>query len=60
MFEYFIKVVPTTYTKGSKTLETNQFSTTEYLRRTDPQQMMGVLPGVYFFLRNEPDSRCGA
>uniref|UniRef100_A0A7S0RFI5 Endoplasmic reticulum vesicle transporter C-terminal domain-containing protein n=1 Tax=Chlamydomonas leiostraca TaxID=1034604 RepID=A0A7S0RFI5_9CHLO len=55
MFQYFLKVVPTSYTTltSSKPLSTNQFSVTENFREGQggPGRM---LPGVFFFYDLSP------
>ncbi|GIL75562.1 hypothetical protein Vretimale_15170 [Volvox reticuliferus] len=54
MFQYFLKVVPTSYSSiDNKTLATNQFSVTENFR--DAQGASGkTLPGVFFFYDLSP------
>eukprot|EP00198_Chlamydomonas_reinhardtii_P004228 XP_001693564.1 predicted protein [Chlamydomonas reinhardtii] len=54
MFQYFLKVVPTSYTDlSNKTLSTNQFSVTENFR--EAQGGAGrTLPGVFFFYDLSP------
>uniref|UniRef100_A0A7S0MQW3 Endoplasmic reticulum vesicle transporter C-terminal domain-containing protein n=2 Tax=Pyramimonas obovata TaxID=1411642 RepID=A0A7S0MQW3_9CHLO len=52
MYQYFIKVVPTTYqTSRGNVIETNQFSVTEHFKSADGQ---GKLPGVFFFYDLSP------
>ncbi|KAF6154060.1 hypothetical protein GIB67_018982 [Kingdonia uniflora] len=53
MYQYFIKVVPTTYTdiKGHK-ISSNQFSVTEHFR--GPQGYPQPPPGVFFFYDLSP------
>mmetsp|Transcript_57518 Transcript_57518/g.135342 ORF Transcript_57518/g.135342 Transcript_57518/m.135342 type:complete len:416 (-) Transcript_57518:75-1322(-) len=54
MFQYFIKVVPTTYQYLDGTvLKTNQFSVTEHFRSLESGGMRG-LPGVFFFYDLSP------
>ncbi|KAG2483070.1 hypothetical protein HYH03_018053 [Edaphochlamys debaryana] len=54
MFQYFLKVVPTSYTSlSNRTLATNQFSVTENFR--EAQGAAGkTLPGVFFFYDLSP------
>eukprot|EP00294_Goniomonas_avonlea_P016447 CAMPEP_0114560418 /NCGR_PEP_ID=MMETSP0114-20121206/11451_1 /TAXON_ID=31324 /ORGANISM="Goniomonas sp, Strain m" /LENGTH=323 /DNA_ID=CAMNT_0001745967 /DNA_START=286 /DNA_END=1257 /DNA_ORIENTATION=+ len=54
MFQYFLKVVPTTYKYlNGETVKTNQFSVTEHFRSLDSGGMRG-LPGVFFFYDLSP------
>lgn len=54
MFQYFLKVVPTSYTElSNRTMATNQFSVTENFR--EAQGGAGkTLPGVFFFYDLSP------
>ncbi|KXZ47245.1 hypothetical protein GPECTOR_36g10 [Gonium pectorale] len=56
MFQYFLKVVPTSYTDiNNKTLATNQFSVTENFREAAGGAGGGkTLPGVFFFYDLSP------
>eukprot|EP01095_Lingulamoeba_sp_RSL-Kostka_P002115 TRINITY_DN1300_c0_g2_i1.p1 TRINITY_DN1300_c0_g2~~TRINITY_DN1300_c0_g2_i1.p1 ORF type:complete len:393 (+),score=109.92 TRINITY_DN1300_c0_g2_i1:46-1224(+) len=59
MYQYYIKVVPTTYTSLSgETIESNQFSVTEYSKPADVNDHSGstshTLPGVYFIYDFSP------
>ncbi|CAL0317875.1 unnamed protein product [Lupinus luteus] len=52
MYQYFIKVVPTTYTdEDGHTIQSNQFSVTEHSRTGDRIQ---YVPGVFFFYDLSP------
>jgi len=55
MHQYYIKVVPTTYTKlgGKHVIESNQYSVTEHSRHLSPTSDRG-LPGVYFYYEISP------
>ena len=55
MHQYYLQVVPTTYTflKDARTLDTNQYSVTEHQRHVNPGSGRG-LPGVYFFYEVSP------
>jgi hypothetical protein len=53
MYQYFIKVVPTTYEyKNGTKVSTNQFSSTEHFRKLEG--MARGLPGVFFFYDLSP------
>eukprot|EP00033_Pygsuia_biforma_P002880 GCRY01003177.1.p1 GENE.GCRY01003177.1~~GCRY01003177.1.p1 ORF type:complete len:345 (-),score=44.39 GCRY01003177.1:63-1097(-) len=48
MFQYYVKIVPTSYTDSSGNLiQTNQFSATEYKRVIDPAHGAHGLPGIF-------------
>eukprot|EP00959_Pyramimonas_sp_CCMP1952_P066481 1387943-Pyramimonas_sp.AAC.1 len=52
MYQYFIKVVPTTYqTSRGNIIDTNQFSVTEHFKSAEGQ---GKLPGIFFFYDLSP------
>jgi len=53
MYQYFLKVVPTTFQSAAGRIETNQFSVTEHVRRLDGITSRG-LPGVFFFYDISP------
>jgi len=55
MYQYYMKVVPTTYTylHGKENIESNQFSVTEHLRHVNPGSGRG-LPGVFFMYEVSP------
>jgi len=57
-FQYFIKVVPTTYTDvNGKILETNQFSVTEESQMVSASDVLAAsqkIPGVFFFYDISP------
>mmetsp|Transcript_13445 Transcript_13445/g.14876 ORF Transcript_13445/g.14876 Transcript_13445/m.14876 type:complete len:385 (+) Transcript_13445:75-1229(+) len=54
MYQYFIKVVPTTYEHlNSETIYTNQFSVTEHVRKLEKNSNQG-LPGVFFMYDLSP------
>ncbi|KAK9867486.1 hypothetical protein WJX84_005721 [Apatococcus fuscideae] len=54
MFQYFLKVVPTSYTDiKNQTVSTNQFSVTEHFRQSDIAAGQN-LPGVFFFYDLSP------
>ena len=56
MHQYYIKVVPTSYTTlGRPTVESNQYSVTEHARHLSPASDRG-LPGVYFYYEISPVS----
>ncbi|CAM8894990.1 unnamed protein product [Rhodiola kirilowii] len=53
MYQYFIKVVPTTYTDiRGRTIKSNQFSVTEHYKGPDPGRLS--LPGVLFIYDLSP------
>jgi hypothetical protein len=54
MFQYYIKVVPTTYKDGSEVVSTNQFSYTEYFKSAAGQPAGRTLPGVFFIYEISP------
>ncbi|EFJ50127.1 hypothetical protein VOLCADRAFT_80399 [Volvox carteri f. nagariensis] len=55
MYQYFLKVVPTSYTGiDNKTLATNQFSVTENFRESSQGGAGKTLPGVFFFYDLSP------
>ncbi|PVD32633.1 hypothetical protein C0Q70_08076 [Pomacea canaliculata] len=55
MFQYFVKIVPTTYTKiNSETLYTNQFSVTKHSKTVSSGSGEGGLPGVFFIYELSP------
>lgn len=48
LFQYFVKVVPTSFTDSrGYSLSTNQYSVTEHVRALQPRQLNEVLPGIY-------------
>jgi Endoplasmic reticulum vesicle transporter len=52
VYQYFLKVVPTTYmTLAGKKMESNQYSVTDHYRPMDPKMIANanVPPGVFFF-----------
>lgn len=54
IYQYFVKVVPTTYRYLNGTvLETNQFSVTEHVTNVKAKEGQG-LPGVFFFYELSP------
>ena len=56
LHQYFVKVVPTTYTSsGGRTLETNQYSVTQHIRSLTRQSLLqGMMPGVFFIYDISP------
>ncbi|XP_046547379.1 endoplasmic reticulum-Golgi intermediate compartment protein 3-like [Haliotis rubra] len=55
MFQYFVKVVPTTYTQiNGKTLHTNQFSVTKHSKTVAGGAGESGLPGVFFMYELSP------
>ncbi|XP_071105582.1 endoplasmic reticulum-Golgi intermediate compartment protein 3-like [Haliotis cracherodii] len=55
MFQYFVKVVPTTYTQISgQTLHTNQFSVTKHSKTVAAGSGESGLPGVFFMYELSP------
>lgn len=58
LFQYFVKVVPTTYSvSGGSLLETNQYSVTQHVRHLTPQSLIqGLMPGVFFIYDLSPIS----
>ncbi|KAA8492776.1 Endoplasmic reticulum-Golgi intermediate compartment protein 3 [Porphyridium purpureum] len=55
MYEYFVKVVPTTFQgRFSSLIKTNQFSVTEFFRPSDPAKGGQLLPGVFIFYDLSP------
>lgn len=55
MFQYFVKIVPTTYKEYSgKILKTNQFSATKHLKPVNPWSGGSGLPGVFFMYDLSP------
>ena len=58
VFQYFVKVVPTTYTSsGGRTVETNQYSVTQHIRSLTRQSLLqGMMPGVFFIYDLSPIS----
>ncbi|XP_012945396.1 endoplasmic reticulum-Golgi intermediate compartment protein 3 [Aplysia californica] len=55
MFQYFIKIVPTTYTKvNGETLFTNQYSVTKHSKSTGSLLGETGLPGVFFSYELSP------
>ncbi|RUS73051.1 hypothetical protein EGW08_019189 [Elysia chlorotica] len=55
MYQYFIKIVPTTYTKvNGETLYTNQFSVTKHSKSTGGVLGETGLPGVFFSYELSP------
>jgi hypothetical protein len=55
MYQYYIKVVPTSYLKYGETkeIESNQYAVTEHMRHVSPGTGRG-LPGVYFYYELSP------
>jgi hypothetical protein len=54
MYQYYIKVVPTTYKAlGKAPIESNQYSVTEHMRHLSPGSGRG-LPGIYFYYELSP------
>lgn len=53
MYQYFLKIVPTAFHSAAGSIETNQFSVTEHVRRLDGVTSRG-LPGVFFFYDISP------
>lgn len=58
VYEYFVKVVPTSYTDSSNhSISSNQFAVTEHFQQQQQQQAHGggrSLPGVFFFYDLSP------
>ncbi|CAL1544931.1 unnamed protein product [Lymnaea stagnalis] len=55
MYQYFIKIVPTTYSKvGGETLYTNQYSVTKHSKTTGGMMGDSGLPGVFFSYELSP------
>lgn len=54
-FQYFLNVVPTTYTSGGTVIKTNQYAVTEQSRHTDDSQAE-FFPGIFFKYDIEPVS----
>lgn len=55
MFQYFVKIVPTTYTSlDGETLYTNQFSVTKHSKSVSSGLGEGGLPGVFFIYELSP------
>lgn len=55
VFQYFLKVVPTTYaTLGGSVIATNQYSVTEHFREPAGGAAAGQLPGLFFFYDLSP------
>eukprot|EP01102_Stenamoeba_stenopodia_P022764 TRINITY_DN9614_c0_g1_i1.p1 TRINITY_DN9614_c0_g1~~TRINITY_DN9614_c0_g1_i1.p1 ORF type:complete len:388 (-),score=70.92 TRINITY_DN9614_c0_g1_i1:65-1228(-) len=55
MFQYFVKIVPTTYINiDGYEIQTNQFSVTEHLRQTAKESQHPILPGVFFMYDLSP------
>ena len=55
MYQYFIKIVPTTYTKvDGETLYTNQYSVTKHYKSTTSGLGDRGLPGVFFSYELSP------
>lgn len=54
-FQYFMNVVPTTYTSGSKVIKTNQYAVTEQSRSTK-DNAADFFPGIFFKYDIEPVS----
>ncbi|KAI8776979.1 endoplasmic reticulum-Golgi intermediate compartment protein 3 [Biomphalaria glabrata] len=55
MFQYFIKIVPTTYTNVNReTLYTNQYSVTKHSKTTNSILGDSGLPGVFFSYELSP------
>ncbi|KAI7843637.1 hypothetical protein COHA_002876 [Chlorella ohadii] len=56
LYQYFLKVVPTSYSNlRNETILTNQFSVTEHFRETaSPSAGGGQLPGVFLFYDLSP------
>ena len=55
VFQYFLKVVPTTYaTLGGSVIATNQYSVTEHFREPAGPAAAGQLPGLFFFYDLSP------
>jgi len=54
MHQYYVKVVPTTYTfLNGTSIHTNQYSVTEHTRHVSPGSSKG-LPGIFFFYEVSP------
>jgi hypothetical protein len=55
MYQYFLKVVPTTYSDvRNASTHTNQYSVTENFRDGGPAATGRMLPGVFFFYDLSP------
>ncbi|XP_070209579.1 endoplasmic reticulum-Golgi intermediate compartment protein 3-like isoform X2 [Littorina saxatilis] len=55
MYQYFVKIVPTTYTNLNKeTVYTNQFSVTKHSKNAAGSMGEGGLPGVFFIYELSP------
>eukprot|EP00163_Fabomonas_tropica_P018622 TRINITY_DN33008_c0_g1_i1.p1 TRINITY_DN33008_c0_g1~~TRINITY_DN33008_c0_g1_i1.p1 ORF type:complete len:349 (-),score=97.88 TRINITY_DN33008_c0_g1_i1:77-1099(-) len=52
MYQYFVKIVPTTYSGSSGVIDTNQYSVTEHFRRAGHGSR--TLPGVFFIYDLSP------
>ncbi|XP_013399294.1 endoplasmic reticulum-Golgi intermediate compartment protein 3-like [Lingula anatina] len=55
MFQYFVKIVPTTYVKvGGQVLTTNQYSVTKHSKTISKGLGETGLPGVFFMYELSP------
>ncbi|CCG83576.1 COPII-coated vesicle component Erv41 [Taphrina deformans PYCC 5710] len=54
-FQYFLNIVPTTYTSGSRHIKTNQYAVTESSRHAEGS-MGEFFPGIFFKYDIEPVS----